>query len=99
MPGTGACSDFAPSILPEACATVVMEAMSLGKPVIATRVGGMVDLADDEKTGLLVPPNDANALAAAMRRLLQDADLRGRMSTAALTKVELFRRSVGRSAY
>jgi glycosyltransferase involved in cell wall biosynthesis len=82
---------LAPSILPEACATVVMEAMSLGKPVIATRVGGMVDLVDDEKTGLLVPPNDADALAGAMRRLLQDSDLRARMSTAALTKVEQFR--------
>ena len=82
---------LAPSILPEACATVVMEAMSLGKPVIATRVGGMVDLVDDEKTGLLVPPNDAKALAAAMRRLLEDSDLRARMSSEALTKVEQFR--------
>ena len=82
---------LAPSILPEACATVVMEGMSLGKPMIATRVGGMVDLVDDEKTGLLVPPNDAKELAAAMRRLLQDADLRARMSSQALIKVEQFR--------
>ena len=82
---------LAPSILPEACATVVMEAMSLGKPVIATRVGGMVDLVDHEKTGLLVPPNDAKALAAAMRRLLEDSELRAQMSSEALTKVEQFK--------
>ncbi len=82
---------IAPSILPEACATVVMEAMSLGKPMIATRVGGMVDLVDDEKTGLLVPPNDTGALANAIRRLLNDSDLRTRMSAEALVKVEQFK--------
>jgi glycosyltransferase involved in cell wall biosynthesis len=82
---------IAPSILPEACATVVMEAMSLGKPMIATRVGGMVDLVDHETTGLLVPPSDVSALAAAMRRVLQDANLRTQMSAAALIKVEQFK--------
>jgi glycosyltransferase involved in cell wall biosynthesis len=81
----------APSILPEACATVVMEAMAVGKPVIATRVGGMPDLVDDGETGFLVPPGDADALAAAMRRLLEEPDVRNRMSAAALNKVEKFK--------
>jgi glycosyltransferase involved in cell wall biosynthesis len=81
----------APSILPEACATVVMEAMAVGKPVIATRVGGMPDLVDDGETGFLVSPGDPDALAASMRRLLEDPELRNRMSAAALNKVEKFK--------
>ena len=81
----------APSILPEACATVVMEAMALGKPVIATRVGGMPDILDDGQNGVLVEPGDTTALAGAMRLLIDDADLRARMSAAALVKVETFK--------
>jgi glycosyltransferase involved in cell wall biosynthesis len=82
---------FSPSILPEACATVAMEAMSIGKPFIATRVGGNVDLVDHERSGLLVAPDDADELAAAIRRLLDDPGLRERMSVAALLKVEVFK--------
>ena len=78
----------APSVGPEACATVVMEAMASGKAVIATDIGGMPDLIEDGATGLLVPPGDAGALAAAMRRLLADRELAARMGAEGLVQVE-----------
>jgi len=79
-----------PSILPEACASVVIEAMTMGKPVVATAVGGSPDLIDDGRSGLLVPPLDASALARAMRTLIDDGDLRRRMGAAAVVKSKDF---------
>ncbi|MGD9804932.1 MAG: glycosyltransferase [Hyphomicrobiaceae bacterium] len=79
---------IAPSVWPEPCATVVMEAMGVGKPFIATQIGGMPDLVDDGVTGLLVPPGDVPALAKALATLDRDGELRTRMSAAALKKVE-----------
>jgi glycosyltransferase involved in cell wall biosynthesis len=78
----------APSVGPEACATVVMEAMASGKPVVATDIGGMPDLIEDGRTGLLVAPDDAAALAGAMRRLLDDRALAAAMGSASLERVE-----------
>ena len=49
---------LAPSIYPDACPTSILEAMALGIPVIATKVGGIPELMDDGKTGYLVDPND-----------------------------------------
>ena len=72
-----------PSVLPESCASVLIEAMTYGKPVVATAVGGTPDLVEHEKTGLLVPPGDDESLASAMRRLIEDGDLRLRMGDAA----------------
>jgi glycosyltransferase involved in cell wall biosynthesis len=57
--------------LSEACSNVVLEAMATGLPVVGTRVGGTPDLVDDHRTGLLVPPDDAPALAQAILRLLE----------------------------
>lgn len=68
-----------PSVCAEALGDVVIEAMSAGKPVIASRIGGLVDLVIDRQTGLLVPPGDVDALAAAMDVLIAHADLRRRM--------------------
>lgn len=81
---------IAPSILPEACASVVIEAMLMGKPMIATAVGGTPDLVDHHKTGLLVPPGDVTALSDAMRRLIDAPDLRNRMAGAAMLKARKF---------
>jgi glycosyltransferase involved in cell wall biosynthesis len=81
----------APSVLPDACASVVIEAMALGKPVIVSDVGGMPDLVDHDRTGLIVPPRDIAALAGAMRRLLDDPHLRSRMGAAALRKADRFK--------
>jgi glycosyltransferase involved in cell wall biosynthesis len=82
---------LAPSIWPEPCATVVMEAMCLGKPMIASDIGGMPDLISNGESGLLVTSNDANALAAAMRGLIGSPSLRRELSLGALRKVEAFK--------
>ncbi len=54
----------------ESLPTVLIEAMALGRPVAATRVGGVEEVIHDGETGLVVPPGDPDALAAAMRRLV-----------------------------
>lgn len=58
----------------------VVEAFAHGLPVVATEVGGISDLITHEKTGLLVPPNDDDAMVAAIVRLLDDPTLAGRLS-------------------
>jgi glycosyltransferase involved in cell wall biosynthesis len=64
------CHIFVLPSLSEACSNVVLEAMATGLPVVATRVGGTPALVDDRRTGLLVPPDNAPALAQAILRLL-----------------------------
>lgn len=66
---------------------VLVEAMSMGVPVAATRVSAIPELVADEETGLLVSPGDEEALAAAMRRLLVDRELRRRVLPAARARV------------
>ena len=58
------------------------EAMAHGKPVVASAVGGLLDLVTHERTGLLVAPGDVNGLRAALERLLADRDLRRRLGEA-----------------
>ncbi len=57
----------------------IIEAMALQRPVIASRVGGMVEIVRDGETGLLVPPGDPGALAQAIINLLRDHQARERM--------------------
>jgi glycosyltransferase involved in cell wall biosynthesis len=76
-----------PSVGPEACATVIMEAMASGKAVVATDIGGMPDLVDPGATGLLVPSGDAQALAQAMQGLLDDRALLARLGATSLARV------------
>ena len=66
---------------------VLLEAMAHGRPVVATPVGGTPELVTDGETGLLVPPRDPEALAAALRRVLDDPDLARRLGTAARARV------------
>jgi glycosyltransferase involved in cell wall biosynthesis len=61
----------------------LLEAMALDRPAIATAVGGIPEIIDHGRTGLIVPPNDAGALAAAIERLRSDPGLRRRMGVAA----------------
>jgi glycosyltransferase involved in cell wall biosynthesis len=82
-----------PSVGPESCPTVVMEAMSAGRPVIASRIGGLPDLVADGETGYLVEPGNASALQQALKQLLRNPDLRIRMGRAALHKVVEFQAS------
>jgi len=59
----------------EGLGVVLIDAMSHRKPVVASGVGGIVDLVLDGKTGLSVPPADSKALADALRRILTDPQL------------------------
>ncbi len=59
------------------------EAMAHGRPVVATAVGGLLDLVDDGVTGIQVPPRDPRSLRAALENLLDDSALRARMGAAA----------------
>jgi glycosyltransferase involved in cell wall biosynthesis len=59
-----------------------LEAMAHGRPVVATRVGGLRDLVVDGETGLVVPPRDPEALRLALERLLADPSLRRRLGSA-----------------
>jgi glycosyltransferase involved in cell wall biosynthesis len=80
----------APSVWPEPFGLVALEAMAEGKPVIAARSGGLVDLVADGRTGLLVPPGDQRALGAAIRQLLEDAERRLALGRAAAAHAQLF---------
>jgi glycosyltransferase involved in cell wall biosynthesis len=81
----------APSVWPEPCPTVVLEAMAYGAPVVATAVGGIVDIIRDGVDGQLVPARDADALAAALWRLRSDPVGAERMRQAAAERVASFR--------
>ncbi|PYQ64472.1 MAG: hypothetical protein DMF53_07405 [Acidobacteria bacterium] len=62
---------------------VVLEGMLHGLPIVATRVGGPASILRHGRTGLLVPPKDPRALAAALLRLIEDPALRRRLGVAA----------------
>ncbi|HVB34905.1 MAG TPA: glycosyltransferase family 4 protein [Patescibacteria group bacterium] len=80
-----------PSVWNETFGMPLTEAMSSGVPVVATRVGGIPEVVEDGKTGLLVEPNDPSALAEAILRLLDNEDLRLSMGEAARRRaIELF---------
>ena len=79
-----------PSIIPEACPRTIIEAMAVGKPVIATPLGGSKELVTPE-TGILVPPEDASAVAEAIATLATDRERLAAMGIAARDRaVQLF---------
>ena len=73
---------FVSPSLSEAFGMTLVEAMAMEVPVVATRTGGMIEVVEDGKSGLLVEPNNAMALADAMIRLLSDKNLRASMGQA-----------------
>lgn len=77
-----------PSVVQEAFGRVVIEAQACGVPVIASEVGGIVDIIEDTRTGLLVRPNQPQALADAILRLLKDRKLARQLARQARTHVE-----------
>ncbi|HBH96166.1 MAG TPA: lipopolysaccharide heptosyltransferase II [Candidatus Omnitrophica bacterium] len=77
-----------PSVYPESFGRTVIEAQAAGVPVIASRLGALAEIVEDGTTGLLVPPGDAGALAAAIARLIGDEPLRRRLVQAARERVE-----------
>src|ERR1700735_2254342 len=79
-----------PSVWPEPCPTVVLEAMAHSRPVVGSRIGGIPDLVEDGLSGLLVRPNDPRALADVLLRILTDHDLRQRLARGARARAERF---------
>jgi glycosyltransferase involved in cell wall biosynthesis len=65
--------------LNEGMGRVLVEAMAAGKPIVASRVGGILDLVKDGQNGLLVEPRDTSALCDAIEKLLADKTLRDAM--------------------
>ena len=70
----------------EGYGVVAREAMAWGRPVVASAVGGLLDAVEDGATGLLVPAADVVAFRSALRRLLEDTELRARLGAAARDK-------------
>ena len=66
----------------------VLEALAVGTPVIATAVGGIPEVVVDGENGLLVPPHDVDAIAAAVARLVREEDLRRALAAAAPGSVD-----------
>jgi glycosyltransferase involved in cell wall biosynthesis len=71
------------SVLPDSLPTTVIEAMALGKPVVATALGGVPELIRDTETGFLIPPDDAGRMADAVEEVLAAPERRAAVGEAA----------------
>jgi len=74
--------------LQEGMPNTLLEAMACGLPVVATRIGGVVDIVRDGENGLLVGPGDPAGMSVAIGRLLQDPVLAQRISSSALETIK-----------
>ncbi len=83
-----ACDIVALASRADAFGLVLAEAGYCARPIVATRVGGIPEVVLDGETGLLVPPDDAAALAAALSRLADDPALRARLGAAGRARAE-----------
>jgi glycosyltransferase involved in cell wall biosynthesis len=77
------CDIFAMSSNTEGLSIATIEAMGLGKPVVVTNSGGPAEIVEDGKTGLLIPPQSADALAQGILRLIRDRELASVLGAAA----------------
>ncbi len=85
-----AADGFVHATLREGFGLAVLEALSAGLPVVASRVGPMSELIEDGRSGLLVPPRSATALRKAMEQLIRDDDLRRLLASGARKRANLF---------
>jgi len=76
------------STAPEAFGRVIIEAQAVGVPVVATRVGGIVDIIDDGETGVLVDPHDPKSIYEAVLRIYKNRELAAKLRKKAREKVE-----------
>jgi glycosyltransferase involved in cell wall biosynthesis len=76
------------STQPEPFGLVIAEAMACGRPVVVSAAGGAGEIVRDGIDALAVPPGDAAAMAEAIRRLAEDAELRARMGAAGRARAE-----------
>ena len=83
-----ACDVFVMSSRSEGTPMVILEAASLQKPIVATNVGGIPELLEDEKECVLVPPGNARALADGMEKILTNKHLSERLAQAAFLRVK-----------
>ena len=92
LPRYHAVADVAvsPATGQESFGIVLVEAMAAGVPVVASDIAGYREVVRDGVDGLLVPPNDANALAAAIRRVLSEPELAATLAAAGRTRAETF---------
>jgi glycosyltransferase involved in cell wall biosynthesis len=79
----------APSTLPDPFPTVILEAMRSARAVVASDHGGAPEMLDHGSSGILVPPRDSEALAAAIERLIDDPGLRAALGGQARARFEL----------
>ena len=82
---------FAFPSLFEGLGSILLDAMALELPIVASRTGGIPDIIRDEENGLLVPTGDADALGAAIDRLLDDTDLQARFAAHNRKAIENYR--------
>src|SRR5204863_7072488 len=83
----GTADAFVLPSLSEAFPNAAIEAMAAGLPVVASRVGGLPDLVDEGRTGVLVPPSDPRALADALTALIADPEAATALGRAAHDEV------------
>jgi glycosyltransferase involved in cell wall biosynthesis len=69
---------------------VLVEAMALGRPLVASAAGGPTEIVEDEHSGLLVPSRDADAMARSILRILRDKDLATRLAAGARRRAHAF---------
>jgi glycosyltransferase involved in cell wall biosynthesis len=79
------------SVLPEPFGQVVVQGMAAGLPVLASAAGGPTEIIENGVTGILYPPGDVQALAAALRRVAADLSLRDRLGSAGQERAKDFR--------
>lgn len=87
---------FAFPSLFEGLGSILLDAMALELPIVASRTGGIPDIIGDDENGLLVPPGDADALGVAIDRLLDDTELQARFAERNRAAIENY--SVARMA-